>query len=154
MAGMLSHAKTNTMKDEPQKRVPDELKQAELSPPRSKSWRAPATILIALLTGLVLSLAHHFMGSYLHNKPVANLTISQAWTSRFGTALAFAVKIALATSVGVAYTQHQWLRPRQRTFRTEEVDALTSVLSNVFSFMSSTVWLRHPTLAAMALVSW
>jgi hypothetical protein len=28
------------------------------------------------------------------------------------------------------------------------------VLANAFSFLSSTVWLRHPVLALMALISW
>jgi hypothetical protein len=118
------------------------------------SWRAPATILFALLIGLGFALAHHFMGLSLNNKPVAQVDISQAWISRFSTALAFLVKLALATSVGAAYTQRQWQRLRQQNLRTSEIDALTSVLANAFSFLSSTVWARHPLLALMALVSW
>ena len=118
------------------------------------SWRAPTTILLALLTGLGFALAHHFMGASLNNRPVEQVDISQAWVSRFSTALAFLVKLALATSVGAAYTQHQWQRLRQQDFRTSEIDALTSVLANAFSFLSSTVWLKHPVLALMALVSW
>jgi uncharacterized membrane protein len=118
------------------------------------SWRAPVTILIALLVGLGVALAHHFMGTSLNGQPVMKVNISQAWISRFGTALAFVVKLALATSVGAAYTQHQWQRFHEQSFRTSEVDALTSVLANAFSFLSSTVWLRHPVLALMALISW
>lgn len=118
------------------------------------SWRAPTTILLALLTGLGFALAHHFMGLSLINKPVAQVDISQAWISRFSTALAFLVKLALATSVGAAYTQHQWQRLHQQDFRTSEIDALTSVLANAFSFLSSAVWIKQPLLALMALVSW
>jgi len=110
--------------------------------------------LLALLTGLGFALAHHFMGVSLDNKPVAEVGISQAWISRFSTALAFLVKLALATSVGAAYTQHQWQRLREQDFRTSDIDALTSVLVNAFSFLGSTVWLKHPVLALMALVSW
>jgi len=131
-----------------------ESKQPENRTLKSKSWKAPATIVLALFLGLGFALAHHFMGSYLDNKPVSSISVSQAWISRFGTAMAFAVKIALATSVAAAYTQHQWLRLQQQSFRTEEVDALTSVLSNALSFMSSKVWVRHPMLAVVALVSW
>lgn len=122
--------------------------------PSKVSWRAPITILLALLTGLGFALAHHFMGVSLNNKPVAQVDVSQAWISRFSTALAFLVKLALATSVGAAYTQHQWQRLRQQDFRADEIDALTSVLANAFRFLSSTVWLKHPVLALMALVSW
>lgn len=118
------------------------------------SWRAPTTILLALLTGLGFALAHHFMGVSLNNKPVAQVDVSQAWISRFSTALAFLVKLALATSVGAAYTQHQWQRLRQQDFRASEIDALTSVLANAFSFLSSAVWIKQPVLALMALVSW
>lgn len=118
------------------------------------SWRAPTTILLALSIGLGFALAHHFMGVSLNNKPVAQVDLSQAWISRFNTALAFLVKLALATSVGAAYTQHQWQRLRQQDFRTSEIDALTSVLANAFSFLSSAVWIKHPVLALMALVSW
>jgi hypothetical protein len=118
------------------------------------SWRAPITILLALLTGLGFALAHHFMGVSLNNKPVDRVVVSQAWISRFSTALAFLVKLALATSVGAAYTQHQWQRLRQQDFRTSDIDALTSVLANAFSFLSSTVWFKQPVLAVMALVSW
>lgn len=137
-----------------QQRLPFQSRQSGDRTPKSKSWKAPATIILALFVGLGFALAHHFMGSYLDNKPVSSISVSQAWISRFGTAMAFAVKIAFATSVAAAYTQHQWLRLQQQSFRTEEVDALTSVLSNALSFMSSTVWARHPMLAVVALVSW
>ena len=123
-------------------------------PSNEVSWRAPTTILLALFVGLGFALAHHFMGLSLNNKPVEQVEISQAWVSRFSTALAFLVKLALATSVGAAYTQHQWQRLRQQDLRTSEIDALTSVLANAFSFLSSTVWFKHPVLALMALVSW
>lgn len=116
MAEMLSRTGSDTnavLTDKPQKRPPDESELAELSLPQIKSWRAPTTILTALLTGLVLALAHHFMASYLDNKPIVDISISQAWTSRFGTALGSAVKAALVASVGAAYTQHQWLRLHQ-----------------------------------------
>ena len=122
--------------------------------PTKASWRAPTTILLALFVGLGFAFAHHFMGLSLNGKPVEQVELSQAWVSRFSTALAFLVKLALATSVGAAYTQHQWQRLRQQDFRTSEIDALTSVLANAFSFLSSTVWFKHPVLALMALVSW
>lgn len=111
-------------------------------------------MLIALFLGLGLALAHHFMGVSLNGKPIASVGIAQAWIFRFGTAIAFLVKLALATSVGAAYTQHQWQRLREQSFRISEVDALTSVLANAFNFLSSTIWLKHPVLALMALISW
>lgn len=133
----------------PWKPVKDEITRSS-----GPSWRAPTTMLIALFLGLGLALAHHFMGVSLNGKPIARVGIAQAWIFRFGTALAFLVKLALATSVGAAYTQHQWQRLREQSFRISEVDALTSVLANAFNFLSSTIWLKHPVLALMALISW
>jgi len=124
---------------QPASKSPHATEQCEIPEPgraTKVSWRAPTTILLALLTGLGFALAHHFMGVSLDNKPVAEVGISQAWISRFSTALAFLVKLALATSVGAAYTQHQWQRLREQDFRTSDIDALTSVLVNAFSFLS------------------
>lgn len=120
----------------------------------AKSWRAPGIMLASLAMGLGLAVAHHFMCSSLNNKRVADVRISQAWIFRFGTAMAFLVKVAFATSVGTAYVQHQWLRLRQNNFRTGEIDALTSALGSLLSFLTSTIWFRHPVLTFMAFVSW
>lgn len=121
-----------------------------------KSWRAPLTILVALAAGLGFSLAHHFMGSYLHLKPVEDVSVyvSQAWITRFGTAFAFVVKTTLAISIGTAYIQRQWMRFHLQSFKTAEVDLLTGLLGNAFSLFSSPVWLRHPMLTLLAVVSW
>jgi len=123
-------------------------------PEPKKSWRAPLVILLALLAGIGCALAHHLMGTHLDGKPVADALVSQAWISRISTALAFSVKVALAVSVGTAYVQHQWLRFHSQSFKTKDVDALTSVLGNPLSFTSSPIWLRHPLLVLMALISW
>jgi hypothetical protein len=111
-------------------------------------------MLVSLTIGLGLAFAHHFMCRKLENRHVADVSMSQAWVFRFSTALAFLVKVAFATSIGTAYVQHQWLRLRQQTFRTNEINAMTSVLGSLFSFWTSTVWLKHPVLLLMALMSW
>ena len=134
-------------------------KQQRLSQPneetqRPRSWRAPTSIVAALLLGLGVALAHHFMNRYLHGKPVSDVKVSQAWISRFNTALAFLANTAFNIGVGTAFVQRQWLRLHQQSFRVSEVDSLTSVLGNIFSFFSSSVWCRHPILLSIALVSW
>lgn len=112
-------------------------------------------ITVGLLLGIGLALAHHFLNAYLDRRPVDSVTLlSQTWASRISTALAFMVKLSLATSVGAAYMQHQWLRFHEHDFNVEEVDSLTSILGNALNFFSSTVWLQHPILALVALVSW
>lgn len=117
-------------------------------------WRAPATILISLACGIAFILAHHFMCNSLNRTPVQDVNISQAWVSRFSTAFAFLVKTTLAIAVGAAYTQHQWLTFHRHNLKMADIDALTSILSNVFGFCNTTAWLRHPVLALTALISW
>lgn len=119
-----------------------------------RSWRAPLTIVIGLIGGLSFALAHHVMGSVLNLKPVDDIWLSQAWISRFGTAFAFLVKMMLAIGVGTAYVQYQWTRLHRQSFNTADMDALTSVLSNVVSLCNVSIWMRIPMLAIVALVSW
>lgn len=102
--------------------------------------------------GLGFAVKHHVLTSQLNNKPVADVALPQAWVLRFGTALAFLTKLALATNVGAAYVQYQWLELYAHSHTIREIDVLTSVLGNVFSFLDSTVWFRRPALALMALV--
>lgn len=119
-----------------------------------RSWRALLMITIAFTAGLGCAISHHFMGVRLHLRPVESISLSQAWISRFSTALAFLVKTALVISIGAAYTQRQWRGFSQQSFKTSDVDALTGVLGNIFNFFSSTIWFRHPVLTIVALVSW
>lgn len=93
------------------------------------------------------------MAFMLADKLVDDLPVSQAWIFRFSAALAFLVKTALAVAVGTAYTQQQWLRFRRCTFTLSQVDALTGVLGNAFSFLGTAVWVRNPKLSLIALVS-
>lgn len=130
--------------------------KAESSAPGGppKSWKAPIIMMTSLAMGVGSALAHHFMCQNLDGQPVDNIALSQAWVSRFSTAIAFLVKLTFAVCVGTAYVQHQWLRVRQQPFRAEEIDALTTILGNAFSFVTSSVWTRHPVLALMAIISW
>lgn len=119
-----------------------------------RNWRAPAFILSTLAAGLALALGHHYMGVKLNNTPVEDVAVSQAWIFRFSTALAFLVKTTLAIAIGTAYVQQQWLRFHQDTFSLADVDALTSILGNVFSFFDSKIWLRNLKLTGIAIVLW
>lgn len=119
-----------------------------------RSWKAPTTMLCALVLGLGLALAQHFTYASLDGRPVSTVSVSQAWISRISTGLAFLVKVALTICVGAAYVQHQWLRLKQTPFKVNDVDSLTSALGNIFCLFESLIWFRYPILTLMALVSW
>ena len=111
-------------------------------------------IICMLLIGLGVAIAHHSMNVRLDKMPIDDVAVSQAWISRFSTALAFLAKLSFTTSIGASFVQHQWLRFHQQSFKVEEVDAVTSVLSDLSSLFRSPVWFRHPILALTALASW
>lgn len=111
-------------------------------------------IVTSFVLGLGLATTHHLMASKLDGKPVADVFLPQAWIFRFGTALAFLTKLALAICVGTSYVQHQWLELRRRDYTARHVDVLTSALGNAFDLVGSTVWFLTPVLAVMASISW
>jgi len=122
--------------------------------PRKSTWRAPTMIVTSFVLGLGLAITHHLMASKLDGKPVADVFLPQAWIFRFGTALAFLTKLALAICVGTSYVQHQWLELRRRDYTARHVDVLTGALGNAFDLVGSTVWFLTPVLAVMAAISW
>jgi len=110
-------------------------------------------ISVSLAAAIILAVGHHYMGLSLADKPIDDTPISQAWIFRFSAALAFLVKTALTVGVGTAYVQQQFLRFRRTTFILTDVDALTGVLGNAFSFFGTAIWLANPKLTLIALVS-
>lgn len=121
---------------------------------RKSTWRAPIMIVTSFVLGLGLAIAHHLMASTLDGKPVADVLLPQAWIFRFGTALAFLTKLALAICVGTSYVQHQWLELNRRDYTARHVDVLTGALGNAFDLVGSSVWFLTPVLAVMAAISW
>ena len=130
------------------------LKRTQFRNHGTPSWTAPLTMVLAFFAGLVVILAQHFTYSYLNEREVDSISVSQSWISRISTGLAFAIKVALIVCVGTAFVQHQWLRFNQESFTVNEVDTLGSALGNTSRLFVSTVWVSHPLLAFMAIVSW
>ena len=110
-------------------------------------------ILVALAAAIILAVGHHYMCLSLADKPVDKISVSQAWIFRFSATLAFLVKTALTVGVSTAYVQQQFLRFKRTTFILTDVDALTGVLGNAFSFFGTAIWFANPKLTLIALVS-
>jgi hypothetical protein len=131
--------------------------EPESDPTRETSgiaqWKAPIFMTVAFAAAVGLAVGHHYMGLSLADKPVDEISVSQAWIFRFSAALAFLVKTALTIGIGTAYVQQQWLRFQRCSFKLNEVDALVSVLGNALSFFESAIWLQNPKLMLIALVS-
>lgn len=118
------------------------------------SWRAPIIIVSTLMAGLGFAMAHHFSNAYLNHKLISDVIIPQAWVSRLQTLFAFLVKMYLTISIGAAFVQHQWWNFHRRQFSAREIDAVTTVLGDIFSLFTFSAWRKVPSLVVAAFISW
>jgi hypothetical protein len=120
---------------------------------RPGRFRCLVTMIGSLLAGLALAIIQCVVYWYLSGKTVSS-TIPQAWASRVGTALAFLVKLLFATAAGTAYVQKQWLALSTTSWEIRQIDWLTGILGNILLFRDVKLWLTHPLLLCLAIVTW
>lgn len=121
---------------------------------RGIHWRAPSLIITSLVAGTAFSLGHHFFYAHLNGKEVAS-TISQTWAIRIGTGFAFVVKMFFGIAVATSFVQRQWWKLNRGSHRVAEIDSLTTVLENAWTFVVDIwMWIQNPVLLTMALIHW
>ena len=115
----------------------------------------------ALISGVLLAAGHHFFYNNLAGKPVATggfqlgyVEVSKQQANiALGTTFAFLVRAFLALAVSTAYAQVVWAAVKGRETRLSAIDSMFSILRDVSSFFSGSVW-RHPLLILLALTVW
>lgn len=126
-------------------------------------WLAPTSIIFGLLGGVLTALGHHFYYDSLSGTSaegdmtaVGYQISNQQFTSAAGTALAFTVRALRLFSVSIAYIQVLWRAARQsRESNTlNEIDAMFSILTNLFALWRASVWCKFPMLLLIALIGW
>jgi hypothetical protein len=121
---------------------------------RFSGWKSYATMLGFLGTGIATAAVQHFYYSYLDGREVDQVSMSQSWAIRIGTAFAFLFKTCLVASVGVAYCQGFWYSVRRNSVRLYELDAIFSILNNPLNFIHKNIYLRRKVLVVLALICW
>jgi hypothetical protein len=111
-------------------------------------------MVLSLLSGIALSVGHHFFYAMFDGLQVDYVPISQTWIIRIGTVFAFAVKTLLVVAVSIAFVQHQFLALSNHQFKIRQIDTLTGVLGNALSFLESRIWFRFPLLTLLAGAAW
>jgi hypothetical protein len=111
-------------------------------------------MLSSLLSGIALSIGHHFFYAIFDGRRVDEVSISQTWIIRFGTGIAFIAKTLLVVAASIAFVQQQWSALARHQFKVRQIDTITSVLGNAFCFLESRLWLRFPILSIMAIIAW
>lgn len=113
-------------------------------------WQSPATIVGCVVIALGLSLAHHFVYQSFHLKVVQSET-QQSWFLRVGNILAIGVQTAIATSMGITFTQVMWRLFREKSFSIGGIDNMFSAQSSPFA-LANWELLRHGTLLVLVAI--
>ncbi|KAJ8132005.1 hypothetical protein O1611_g1616 [Lasiodiplodia mahajangana] len=126
-------------------------------------WRGLTSITGGLLAGILTAVGHHLYyasleGTYTGGDLVIlGYRVShQTFAISIGTGFAFIARAFLLFAVSGAYAQVFWrAATHARKLNTlEEVDAMFSVLSNLFAFSQGRVWWKYPALLLIALIAW
>ncbi|KAK2745652.1 hypothetical protein FQN57_003548 [Myotisia sp. PD_48] len=116
-------------------------------------WQCPASIIGLFLCGIGCTVGHHLFYKRYDNT-LARSENQQVWVFRFGTGLAFLVKLFFGTAIGGAAEQLIWATLRQKSVRILGIDAMFSVLNNPFAFLVRDIWISAKTLTLVAVISW
>ncbi|KAJ9222271.1 hypothetical protein DTO169C6_5400 [Paecilomyces variotii] len=125
---------------------------------------APASMLLALIAGVIMTLVHHFFYQRLNGKRVPDVdyqvlnvpyTISdQQINISAGTVWAYLVKVLLGIAATTAYEQLFWKAIKSRTTKVAVIDDIFSVADNVFSLLRWSLWRNYPLIMLLGLIGW
>ncbi|KAH7156799.1 hypothetical protein EDB81DRAFT_787984 [Dactylonectria macrodidyma] len=122
-------------------------------PPFKAHWVTPSLMFGSVLLGLLLAVGHHLFYNSIDGKVVES-SDQQVWNLRVGTGMAFVVKASLTAAAGMAYTQLLWHTLRSQEISLDGIDAVFSVVNNVYGFTTLEIWLRCPALVCIAFMMW
>ena len=132
----------------------------------SLHWLAPATMLGALITGILFAVGHHVFYQSLDKTPVSTnaftlfgSTIStQEANIAVGTALAFLVKASLGLAISIAFVQIFWQSARAHNGAQPptlgQLDSAFCAMDNIFTMFNLRLWWKYPLLLLLALMAW
>ncbi|EXJ76753.1 uncharacterized protein A1O5_01261 [Cladophialophora psammophila CBS 110553] len=110
-------------------------------------------MVLSFIAAIVSAIVHHILYSSLNGRSVTYDFEQQLVTSA-GTALAFFVKVLLAVSSALAFTQCLWFSLRSRSVKIRTMDSIFGVLGNPLEFLDLRFWLGHPVLFLTAATTW
>ena len=127
-------------------------------------WLAPASMLSALIAGVLFAIGHHLFYCSIANTEAGSTSLNvlgssvsrQATSIAIGTAFAFLVKLCLVYAVAVAYVQVFWYDMKtgnpKPTLAT--LDATFSGTRQLLVLFNYVLWMRYPILLLVALTAW
>jgi hypothetical protein len=121
-------------------------------------WKAPCTILVTYLAGLIFAIGHHLFYVSLDGKVVdaENRHFGQQINIAIGTAFAFLVRASLIGTIGATYWQVFWgkILREGKSLPLAHLDSLAGLLGSVYEFSNVQAISRNQGLALLAVLSW
>jgi hypothetical protein len=121
-------------------------------------WRAPTSMILFLLFGVVFAIGHHCFYAWLDTQIVNDTDdawglTSQQWRLRTGNGFAFLVKVALAAATIVAYQQCVWA-DLEKLHSVRTIDAMFCSTGDFVSYLRAGFLVRASPLPFVAAVVW
>ncbi|KAL9031142.1 MAG: hypothetical protein Q9180_006834 [Flavoplaca navasiana] len=112
-----------------------------------------------LIAGIVLAIVHHVFYQRLNGKVARSGkyawdTEDQAWSTRFGTAIALLSKTCLAGAVAISYQQHIWSNLRDADYTMERIGGMFAAIENPFAFFHWEMLAKAKIATLLALTVW
>ncbi|KAF2093384.1 hypothetical protein NA57DRAFT_81312 [Rhizodiscina lignyota] len=117
-------------------------------------WQAPVMMVCSLLAGIGFAIGHHFFYQSLHHVPTSDATFEQQVNTAIGTAFAFIVRMFFVLSISMAYWQLFWHDVKAKATQLSIIDSVSSILDNIFEFMSIRTLRKFPLLVLVAALVW
>lgn len=116
-----------------------------------RRWNALWSMYLFLVIGLCFAAGHHSFYASLHGRESGG---DQMRMLRYGAALAFAVKAALAGCVIIAFRQRVWMSVRRRMFTITAVDSLFAAAEDVTALVNAEVFKQAKVAMLLAVFVW
>lgn len=135
-------------------RRPSLTSNSQRIPTRHGITFAVGAILLSLVLGALVAVAHHFFNARLDGEQVEQFFISQAWTSHLNTGLAYAVKAAFVASVLLSLQQVFWRTVRRRFMPLGAIDGAASIDTSPKAFMNPATYTHFFSVVVIAGISY
>ena len=125
-------------------------------------WLAPASMVGALVAGVLFVGGHHLFYQNLNGKPVSSGSFFGSPISKqeanigIGTAFSYLVKASLVFAMSVAFAQLFWrevMVPRSPP-TLSSLDSMHSALYDLLALFNIQTWLKNPLLLLIASTAW
>ncbi|KAH0841142.1 hypothetical protein AYO21_11437 [Fonsecaea monophora] len=135
--------------------LPSDASLVKMRPARTRRihWRAPTLMVASFITALIGAVSHHVLYLCVDGRAIT-FDVEQQVVTSAGLVLAFLVKVLLAISSSIAFTQCLWCTLRLHSVDVRSMDSLFGVLGNPFELLNLRFWFGHPVLTLTAATTW